>query len=545
MANRFWVGGTATWNGTAGTKWATTSGGAGGAATPSTIDDVFFDGPSGAVTVTTAAGAACKSLTFTGFAGTFAGSSALSVSDGNLTLGAGMNLTYTGALTMASTSGTTRSVTSNGIQFKGNLSINGVGGVFQLGDACSMTGATTFTVVNGTFNQNGKSLTTGKYNSNNTNTRTLNMDGATVVTGTGVCVSMSATIGLTMNWTGSLEIQTTNAGAQNPNLGAHTYGPFSVTGAGASALSISGTGGQVFVGSVAFSASNAALALTYNAEISCTSLSFAGFAGNFIGTSDYTLSGDLTMGAAMTNSYTGDLLFNGSGSQTITSNGITLTSVIEVNCSGTVKLGDAFISTMAFIITAGGFDTQNNSFQGPGVIGGLGSPATITLGTSIFTISSWGISDPTGIVLSALSSTMRFNNGIITGGGLVYGTIELLGGNCQIGSASGSGALTGDTYTTLSISANTNVDVLNDFPTVVGTFNAPGTSGNAISIQSFVPGNQATFAKAKNFTSNVDYLNLTDIVMTGGAFWYTGANSTIANCDGMRLMAGMNGRAST
>jgi hypothetical protein len=29
MANRYWVGGTATWDATAGTKWATTSGGAG------------------------------------------------------------------------------------------------------------------------------------------------------------------------------------------------------------------------------------------------------------------------------------------------------------------------------------------------------------------------------------------------------------------------------------------------------------------------------------------------------------------------------------
>ena len=31
MADRYWVGGTAAWDGTAGTKWALTSGGAGGA----------------------------------------------------------------------------------------------------------------------------------------------------------------------------------------------------------------------------------------------------------------------------------------------------------------------------------------------------------------------------------------------------------------------------------------------------------------------------------------------------------------------------------
>ena len=36
MAARYWVGGTDNWNATVGTKWATTSGGAGGAAVPTT-----------------------------------------------------------------------------------------------------------------------------------------------------------------------------------------------------------------------------------------------------------------------------------------------------------------------------------------------------------------------------------------------------------------------------------------------------------------------------------------------------------------------------
>jgi hypothetical protein len=43
MAARYWVGGTDNWNGTAGNKWATTSGGAGGAAVPVAADDVFID----------------------------------------------------------------------------------------------------------------------------------------------------------------------------------------------------------------------------------------------------------------------------------------------------------------------------------------------------------------------------------------------------------------------------------------------------------------------------------------------------------------------
>ena len=73
MANRYWVGGTASWDGTAGTKWATTSGGAGGASVPTSADDVFFDANSGAVTVTKTGTEFCASCNFTGFTGTFAG----------------------------------------------------------------------------------------------------------------------------------------------------------------------------------------------------------------------------------------------------------------------------------------------------------------------------------------------------------------------------------------------------------------------------------------------------------------------------------------
>jgi hypothetical protein len=86
MANRFWVGGTASWDATAGTKWALTSGGAGGQAVPTSSDDVFFDGTSGAVTITLGSIQNAK---------TFANSAALIVA-GNITLASGMTLTGVG-----------------------------------------------------------------------------------------------------------------------------------------------------------------------------------------------------------------------------------------------------------------------------------------------------------------------------------------------------------------------------------------------------------------------------------------------------------------
>ncbi len=85
MANRFWVGGTGTWNGSSTANWSATSGGASGASAPTTSDAVTFDSASGTGTCTTAAGATAASVTIN--------SSTVAV-----TLGA--NMTVLGAFTL-------------------------------------------------------------------------------------------------------------------------------------------------------------------------------------------------------------------------------------------------------------------------------------------------------------------------------------------------------------------------------------------------------------------------------------------------------------
>jgi hypothetical protein len=97
VANRYWVGGTATWDGTALLKWSLTSGGVGGQAVPTSADNVFFDAASGANTVTIGAGTAvCNQLTMTGFTGTIAfGTNKITI--------AGGGTIYTGATTFSVT----------------------------------------------------------------------------------------------------------------------------------------------------------------------------------------------------------------------------------------------------------------------------------------------------------------------------------------------------------------------------------------------------------------------------------------------------------
>lgn len=114
MAARYWVGGTANWDATAGTKWALTSGGAGGQAVPTSADDVFFTAASGAVTVSVSAAASCLTLIFTGYTGTFTINSGftLTVTGTAITLGAGMTFTP-GTTGILSTQGNQTAITIN------------------------------------------------------------------------------------------------------------------------------------------------------------------------------------------------------------------------------------------------------------------------------------------------------------------------------------------------------------------------------------------------------------------------------------------------
>ena len=128
MADRYWVGGTAAWDSTAGSKWALTSGGAGGQAVPNSSDTVFFDAASGASTVTIGAGVATSStLTMTGFTGTIAfGTNSITC--------AGTGVIYTGDTTFSVTgtplilcsnsSATSRTITPTATTEANSISFN-------------------------------------------------------------------------------------------------------------------------------------------------------------------------------------------------------------------------------------------------------------------------------------------------------------------------------------------------------------------------------------------------------------------------------------
>lgn len=146
MADRYWVGGTGTWQAGNTANWSFTSGGGGGYSVPTAADNVFFTAASGTGTVTLSGTCACLSFNSTGYTG---------------------SISYTGSNTVLNVSGTsfTLGPTNNSVNFGPN-SASSYGVAFI---AASVTVAIN---LNGKLNNNQSNLiyqgTNAVYNHNDT-----------------------------------------------------------------------------------------------------------------------------------------------------------------------------------------------------------------------------------------------------------------------------------------------------------------------------------------------------------------------------------------
>ena len=229
MANRYWVGGTANWDGTAGTKWATTSGGAGGASVPTTADDVFFSALSTGTCTIAAGNTGAKSINCTGFTGTLTGTSDITVA-GGITLVTGMTYSYTGIITFTGT-GTLISASKS----LASIIVSGAGITLTLGDALSCNG--NFTVSEGNFNTANYSFTcAGSIVSDTANLRSISL-GSSTVTLTSGGIDFSPSTNLTFN-AGTSQINLSSLASISS--GGKTFYNVSYTGTTSGIRSISG-----------------------------------------------------------------------------------------------------------------------------------------------------------------------------------------------------------------------------------------------------------------------------------------------------------------
>lgn len=346
MANRYWVGGNATWDATAGTKWATTSGGAGGAAVPTSSDDVFLDNGAGTGNVTMGTGytGACKSLNCTGYVGTLAGSGNITVTTGgtgNVTLAAGMTITCTGTLTITGTS----TLTSNGKTWTGNLSFSG-------GTTPTITMADDWTVSgNITFTSNSLTLNSSTIYFGGNLTTTNNYLGGTTV------LNHNANGG---TWGGAAALR--NTLVLNANFTISDGVTISSTSTTISLVYTSGTitwGGKIILGTVSIDATS----LTFNnVELgnssTVTLLNHVNISGNLSATANNTI-----VNGAYNINVSGDVDFS-----TMTTANVTGTATIVMVGTGSIKspTTTGYIGVNVTLNTAGNITLTNNVYFGGG-----------------------------------------------------------------------------------------------------------------------------------------------------------------------------------
>ena len=304
MAARYWVGGTASWDATAGTKWATTSGGAGGASVPTSADDVFFDAASGAVTVTIST-ATCKTISCTGFTGTITGSGAFTIA-GSVTLVSGMTYTHTGTATITGTG----TLTTAGKTFSA-LTVLGSGITVTLADALTTRAGGGITVTQGGFDTGGYTVTSATFDASNSNTRTISLGSSTLFVST---VNFATSTGLTfLPGTSQINITTngvtvagggqtfynvalTNTNTSTMNVtGSNTFNNFSVVAPSTAGVTqVTFDSGQTINGTLTLSAGTNATMRTFvssNTIGTTRTLTCAAFSGTDADFRDITITG--------------------------------------------------------------------------------------------------------------------------------------------------------------------------------------------------------------------------------------------------------------
>jgi len=216
MANRYWVGGTGTWDTTTTTNWSTASGGAGGASVPTAADSVFFD-QAGTYTVTQTGALTCLDITVSAGVVTFAtGTTPTLAISGSMSLLAGTVWSSTGAITFNATS-TGKTITTNGVTISAAITFNGVGGGWTLGSAWTSSGG--WTIVAGAVSTANYSVTCSLLTNSGSLTRSLSLGSSTVSIGS---LNWNTTAGFTFN-TGTSQINITFSGTTNFNTGGYTY----------------------------------------------------------------------------------------------------------------------------------------------------------------------------------------------------------------------------------------------------------------------------------------------------------------------------------
>jgi hypothetical protein len=431
VADRYWVGGSGSWNST--TKWSTTSGGSSGASVPTASDNAIFDANSGAAhyIVTVTDNATCADLTFTP-----------EPIDGVTQFAVGVNFVIAGTFSTSGTQGNRRAWfrsstygltrdmqiatigTVTDVDFR-DIRVTGTGGTLtgtRIGDLRGNVGIT-FSTPKSCFR-----IGTGNWSDD----------------------QWSDTSGGSPNTDFFPLAQDTAVFDESTTAGTHTM-----------------NAAIPYAGTVDMGARTSALAFTVSIA--------------------QAIYGDWTFGSGITIVGTSALTFSGRNTQVITSAGKAFSGAITVDSyGGTVELADALnIGSNTLTVTNGTFDTKGYSVTAGGLSSNNSNVREIKLGASTLTFSGTNTVDfgtPTNLTFDAGTSSIVGTASFptLSGNGQVFYDVSFTNTGSGTTSLSPSNAQNVNSFNSLSITAPSSAGLrqvsLNGNQIITGTLTAAGAS---------------------------------------------------------------------
>jgi hypothetical protein len=320
-----------------------------------------------------------KNISFSGFTGTYATTGTTVVLYGNWNWGGVTTNSSTATVQFSATSGT-KTVTSNGKSFGGDVNFNGVGGTFELQDALTISLATaTLSLNGGTLDFKNFTVTSGRFSASASNVRTLAFGtGKLVLTGNNstLCTTNTGT-NLTITGSKRVELNYPLGVGQRAISGPQTASAIE----GVNILDYFITAGSDIV--------------NFNGARRYGTIDFSNggtstFSGSWL-PGAITMFGDLILNSTMVVTSITETVFMGatSGTQKITSAGQTIDFLMNFNgAGGTRQLQDALTlgTTRSVTLTNGTFDLNNYTLTMGGFVSSNSNIRTLAFGTSNITL---------------------------------------------------------------------------------------------------------------------------------------------------------------
>jgi hypothetical protein len=302
-------------------------------------------------------------------------------------------------------------------------------------------------------------------------------------------------VGGTGNWSAIIEWATVSGGTT-----AALIAPDSITNVYFDANSFTGAGQTV----------------TVDATANCLSMDWTGATNTptLAGASDLSCYDSVTFIPGMTQTYSGILYINGTGTHTFTSAG-TLACSIYKNGTGSYTLQDnlTISGTKAIRIYLGTFITGNKNITTYSMYPGFSTGVkTVTLGSSTLTLSAW-VYTTSGLTLSANTATINCSADFSGGGITTYNIVNLIGASSTL-----AGNNTFNTFGLTRAGAQT-ITATGTTQTATNFVRDAGTS-----IKTIVNG---SFVKVGGGYVSLDYLSISGNTATPTPNqWYAGIHST-------------------